>query len=194
MSVKPVKLGINIIQDQPPSKPNIFYQMMRGIREVETKYIAVVEDDCVYPPEHFTKFRPKDNELIYNQHRWSLYTWNPIYSLKNYIRTNATLIAPTKLALEMLEARFKKFPLGGEMPLGMCGELGTYEKSLGLPQYKIVDVKSDIAVVQLDTDFFTVHNPAKESVERRHQKKPGVIQAYSIPHWNEATNLTQYFE
>lgn len=185
--------GLNIIQDQPPSKHNIFYQMLRGIREVKTPYVAIVEDDTLYPKDHF-ELRPSDDEtFIYNQHRWSLYTWNPIYSLKNYIRTNATLIAPTKLALELLEERFQRYPLGRDMPVAMCGELGVYEQELGLKERKVKDVKSDNAVVQLDTDYFTIHDPKRESVERRHRKPLGKIKALSIPVWGEATELTKYF-
>lgn len=186
--------GLNIIQDCPPSKSNIFYQMLRGIREVRTKYVAIVEDDTAYSKDHF-ELRPADeNTFIYNQNRWSLYTWDPVYSLKNYIKTNATLIAPTKLALDLLEERFKKFPHDMEnIPVAMCGELGCYEKELGLKERRVKEVKSETAVVQLDTDFFTVHDPKKESVERRHKKPLGKIKALSIPYWGEATNLTKYF-
>lgn len=184
--------GLNIIQDCPPSKSNIFYQMLRGIREVKTKYVAIIEDDCVYYKDHFL-LRPKDNEIAFNQHRWSLYVWNPIYSLKNYIKTNATMIAPTKLALELLERRFAKYPMGSKMPIEMCGELGVFEEKLGFPKVRVVELKSEVAVVQLDTDFFTVHDASKESIERRHKKTLGKIKATSIPEWGDATNLTKYF-
>jgi hypothetical protein len=164
--------------------------MMRGMREVKTKYVAIVEDDCVYPKDHF-ELRPKDNEIAFNQHRWSLYTWNPVYSLKNYIKTNATMITPTKLALELLERRFATN--GQQMPIEMCGELGVFEEKLGFPKVKVVELKSENAVVQLDTDFFTVHDPKKESIERRHKKSLGKIKALSIPYWGEAKELTKYF-
>lgn len=192
LSREPMDLGTNILQDQPASKWNIFYQLLRGVRLVETEYFAVVEDDTAYPAEHFT-LRPPLDSFGYNKNRWSLYSWNPVYHLKNWIRTGAVLIAPTKLALDLLEERFKKFPIGSEMPDGMCGELGCYEKQLGLKERKVVDLTSEIAVVQLDHEFFTVHNPEKESVERRKQKRLGTIRALSIPYWGEATNFTKYF-
>lgn len=194
LSVKPIDLGLNIIQDSKLSKSNIFYQMLRGIRLVKTKYIVIVEDDTVYPKDHFALRPPDEQTFIYNQHRWSLYTWNPIYSLKNYIRTNATLIAPTKLALDLLEERFAKYPHDMEnIPAGMCGELGIYEKELGLKERKVKDVKSDNPVVQLDHIYFTIHDPKKESIERRKKKPLGKIKALSIPVWGEATELTKYF-
>lgn len=195
VSCKPMDLGTNIIQDREPSKPNIFYQLMRGLKLVKTKYFAVVEDDTLYPPEHF-EFRPKNDEFAYNSHRWSLYTWNPVYSLKNWIRTGAVLIAPTKLALEVLEERFSKYPMDSEMPQGMCGELGVYEKEMGLTPRKVIDFKTENAVVQLDHDFFTIESEktrSKETVERRHRKQLGIIKATSIPYWGDAISLVDRF-
>jgi hypothetical protein len=192
LSREPLNLGINILQDQPPSKSNIFYQMLRGMRLVKTKYVAIAEDDCLYPKEHF-EFRPPEDTFAYNYNRWSLYSWNPVYSLKNWIKTGAVMIAPTKLALDLLEERFAKYPMGGEMPHGMCGELGVYEKELGITPRKVMDFKTEISVVQLDHDFFTVNDPKRESVERRHTKELGYVRALSIPYWGEASKITELF-
>jgi len=192
VSQKTMDLGTNLIQDQPPSKPNIFYQLMRGMRLVKTKYVAVCEDDTLYSPDHFT-FRPPEDSFAYNKHRWSLYSWNPIYHLKNWIKTGAVLIAPTKLALTLLSERFTKYPMGGEMPLGMCGELGVYEKELGLEVRKVITFSSQNPVIQLDTDYFTKINETKETVERRHKKSLGEIKALSVPYWGESKNLVRYF-
>jgi hypothetical protein len=79
------------------------------------------------------------------------------------------------------------------IPVGMCGELGIYEKELGIKERKVKEVKSDNPVVQLDHDFFTIHDHKRESVERRHRKPLGKIKALSIPVWGEATELTKYF-
>ena len=192
LSREPLDLGINLIQDQPPSKPNIFYQMLRGMRLVKTKYVAIAEDDCLYPKEHF-EFRPPDDAFAYNYNRWSLYTWNPVYSLKNWIKTGAVMIAPTKLALEVLEERFAKYPMGCVMPHGMCGELGIFETELGLTPRKVVDFKTEIATVHLDHDYFTKSDPKKETIERRHRKDLGYVRALSIPYWGPAEKLTELF-
>jgi hypothetical protein len=187
LSQKPLDLGRNILQDQPPSKWNIFYQMMRGLREIKTPYFAVVEDDTLYPEDHFDH-RP--DTFAYNAHRWALYVWNPVYHLKNFIRTNAVLIAPTELALETLEKRFEKYPLGSEMPMGMCGELGVYDKDLGITAPKATDFKSETGVIQLDHDFFTV--TGHETIERRHKKNYGVIKAFSVPFWGDAEEIVTW--
>lgn len=194
MSRIPTNLvGINLIQDYPPSKQNIFYQMLRGMRLVKTKYVAIVEDDTIYPPDHFT-YRPPEDTFAYNKHRWSLYVWNPIYHLKNWIKTGAVLIAPTKLALDLLEERFAKYPMSTvDMPTGMMGELGIYDKELGLEVRKIITFSSENPVIQLDHDFFTKINEEKETIERRHRKHMGEIKALSVPYWGEAQKLTEYF-
>ena len=43
------------------------------------------------------------------------------------------------------------------------------------------------------SDYFTVYDPKKESVERRHKKGHGVIQALEIPFWGKSIDLQQYF-
>jgi hypothetical protein len=123
--------GINIIQTEPESSSNIYWQLLKGAKLATTKYIAVAEDDTLYSKEHFA-FRPPDNCFAYNLTRWTTYTWGePIYSLKNFIKTNAVLIAPRESVIEALEERFAKYPHDMEnIPLGMCGEIGFYEKEL----------------------------------------------------------------
>jgi hypothetical protein len=192
LSREPLDLGENILQDKPESKPNIFYQMLRGMRLVKTKYVAICEDDCLYPKEHF-EFRPPEDTFAYNYNRWSLYSWNPVYSLRNWIKTGAVMVAPTKLALELLEERFAKYPIDGPIVHGMCGELGMFEKELGITPRKVLDFKTEIACVQMDHDHFTKTNPARETIERRHLKDVGYVRALSIPYWNDAKGLTDLF-
>lgn len=193
ISCQPVDIGTNILQTEPLSKPNIFYQMLRGAKMVKTPYLAVAEDDTLYTKNHFRCYR-HPNAFCYNQNKWALYTWDPTYSLKSWIRTNAVMVAPTQLTIDTLEERFKKYPWGGNMPHGMDGELGVYEKVLGITPRSIRDFKSTEPVVQLDHDFFTIGNPLKETIERRHTKKLGDIQAYDIPVWGRAEDLIKEFK
>jgi hypothetical protein len=62
-----------------------------------------------------------------------------------------------------------------------------------LPEVKVTEWKSTAPVVQADHDFFTVHDASKESIERRHRKKHGVIQALEIPIWGKSKELQKYF-
>lgn len=190
LSSKPTNLGLNIIQDRPPSKPNIFRQMLRGAIMAKTPYIAIVEDDTLYPKDHFTFFRPPLDRFAYNQHRWSLYTWGePIYHLKNYMLINSSLIAPRELLIKNLEERFKK--LDDNSPV-LGDEIGVIEKKLGLPRIKPIEAKSENPIIQFDHDFFT-RGSEKETIERRHAKKLGVIKAYDVPYWGSAKNLVKKF-
>jgi len=197
MTRVPVDFGINVLQTEPQTKSNIFWQMLKGSHIAKTKYIAVAEDDTLYPPGHFDFYRPDDDVAAFNQHRWSAYTWGkPTYSLKNFIRTNATYIGTRELTIKALEERFKKYPPDTEnMPAGMSGEIGMKkaEQEIGVTVQKSVDIKSELPVVQFDHDFFTVFDANKETIDRRHNKKLGTIQAYDIPHWGKVEDLVNKF-
>jgi hypothetical protein len=192
---------VNITQDQPPSKANIFWQILRGAKLATTPFVATADDDCAYPTGHFNCARPPMDTFLYNSNRWSLYTWSDpaVYSLKNYLRTNAAFIAPREQLITALEERFAKFPIDDPATLKnewMGGEVGMKkaEQNMGVTVQKIMDFKSEFPLVQMDHDFFTVFREDKETVERRHRKKPGIIQAYDIPYWGRAEELTKYFK
>jgi len=186
--------GINLIQTESESSSNIYWQLLRGAKLAETEYIAVAEDDTLYTKEHFHSFRP-DGVFAYNLNRWTLYTWGePIYSLKNFIRTNAVLIAPRQLVIEALEERFARYPHDMKnIPLGMCGELGYFEKELGITLRRAIEFKTIEPVVQFDHDYFTGDNSGK-GLERRHTKELGTIRAYDIPIWRKAEDLVKKFK
>jgi HJR/Mrr/RecB family endonuclease len=58
ISREPMDFGTNLIQEETKDKSNIFRQVLRGAKLAQTEYIAIAEDDTLYPPEHF-KLRPK---------------------------------------------------------------------------------------------------------------------------------------
>lgn len=190
----------SIPQAQPESKMNIFWSLLRGAKEATTKYIAVAEADTLYPPSHFD-FVPPTDDFYYNSHRWACYTWSDpaIYSLKNYIATNAVLVANREAVITALEERFKKFPFEDESTRTnpfMSAEIGMRkaEEALGVTTKKQVDFKTEEPVIQLDTDYFTVFNPHKETVERRHRKELGKIKAFDVPYFGRADSIIKYFK
>jgi hypothetical protein len=186
--------GQNIIQEEPESSSNIYWQLLKGAKLAKTEYIAVAEDDTLYSWEHFNTFRPQ-GVFAYNFNRWTLYTWGePIYSLKNFIRTNAVLIAPRKLVIEALEERFAKYPHDmKDIPLAMSGELGFFEKQLEITPRKAIEFKTVSPIVQFDHDYFTGNNYSPDSIERRHTKILGTIRSYDIPLWRKAEDLVKKF-
>lgn len=194
LSRKPMDFGTNLIQTDKESTSNIYWQMLRGAKVADTDFVAMAEDDTLYPEDHF-KFRPPNDSFAYNSHRWCLYTWGePVYSLKNFIRTNVSLIAPRRLMIEALEERFSKYPHDMDnIPLGMSGELGTHEDKLGVTRRRVVDFKSENPIVQFDHDYFTGRNETDNTIEHRHTKILGTIKAYDIPVWGKASDLVKKF-
>jgi len=174
--------GWNLIDTNEPGYLNIYRQMLRAAKECDTKYIAVAEDDCLYPPEHF-KLRPPEDTVLFNQHRWALFTWGvPTYSMRQR-KSNSTMIAPRQLVIDALEERFAKH--GDNWPEAFIGEIGRerVEDELGVTRRKSVEVFSEIGVVQLNHVF------AHEERQRRKRKTLGQIKAYDIPKWGKAEDL-----
>ena len=174
---------IKLEQEASTDKSNIFKQMLKGARMAKSKYIAIAEDDTLYPREHFHDIRPGDDEFGYNLHRWWLHTWDePVYhTKKTYI--NATLIAPRELLIEALEERSH---------LGLDCEIGKCEARYGLKPRKVRELYSNVGVVQFDHDYFA-GSEEPGAIEKRHTKRPKPIKAYDIPHWGNAIGLRKHF-
>lgn len=179
MSMKPMNWGMNILQDGEPSAANIYRQMLRAAKVATTDYIAVVEDDTLYPEEHF-KFRPPLDRFAYNMSRWGVLSWseNPVYYYRHR-ESNSTLIAPRKLLIECLE----------KYPEGFFGEVGKERvmKKLGL-DYGVKRFHSQIAVVNF------AHKNAIDDLEQRQRKgDTKALRAIEIPHWGRADELIKKF-
>lgn len=188
ISRQPMNFGKNLLDTDKQSYENIYRQMLRGAKEATTDYIAIAEDDVLYPKEHFSFFRPPLDTFAYNQNRFALFTWGePIYNWRNR-KSNCTLIAPRKLMIEALEERFAKYPNG--MPPEYVGELGRerVDKWLGVTIRKSVEVYSSISVIQFN------HDEATEDRQKRHRKSLGPIKAYDMPHWGRAEDLVSKYK
>ena len=185
------KLPYPIIDLYDPEKisyQRIYEQLLIGCKQATTKYIGVVEDDVLYSPEHFSKFRPKDDEFAYNNHRWALFTWGiPTFSWRNRV-SNCSLIAPRELAIEALEERFAKWPEG--LPPKWTGELGrkNIERWLQVTPRKKVEWYSPIGIIQIN------HDEGTEERQKQHWKDLGPVKAFDIPYWNRAEDLIKNFK
>lgn len=181
--------GKNILQDEKICASNVYRQMLRAAKLVETPYLAVVEDDSLYPPDHFNEFRPGENTFGYNMHRWSMYEWHkrPMYSWRDRI-SNLTLIAPTLLTIKALEERFLKFPDG--LPDHQTGELGKnrINTKLGLSEFPVKMWNSTNAVINVN------HQYSMDDMEIRKVKRPGPLRAYDIPYWGKAEDILKHFK
>jgi len=187
ISRKPTDFGKNLIDAGEISASNIYKIILRGAKEAETEYVAIAEDDTLYPKEHFNFYRPDKDTFAYNQNRLSLFTWGvPTYSWRNR-KTNATLIAPRGLMIEALEERFAKYP--DKMPEKIVGELGRgmVERNMGVTLRKSVEVFSEISVIQIN------HEMGIDGRAKRHTKRLGPIKAYDIPYWGKASDVIKHY-
>lgn len=194
ISRKPMDLGQNIIDAEPMCHWNIYMQMLNGALLAETPYVATAEDDTLYTKEHFTEFRPPADKVSYDRSRWSLFTWDNMYCMRQRI-SNCSLIAPRELLIEALSERKAKWPDG--VPNKKCGEVGRAKVDhvrLGVTIRGCVEWYSRGPIVQLnhptgsDTGDYGVVNG------RRMVKRHGQIRAYDIPHWGKATEIIKHYE
>jgi hypothetical protein len=177
-----VHLDINV----SPSHFQIYRQALQGAKEATTKFIACVEDDMLYAPEHF-QYRPKNKPFAYNLGYWNIYTWDstPIYHYKG--RKNlGNLICDREAFIEAMEERFRKYPNpdpDDQHLKDIWAEPGKYERQLGVTQRET-------------EDFYTQPPNIKFSHENElsfkglgTRKRAGELRAYDIPHWREASKI-----
>jgi len=169
----------DILDTEPKSHLNMYRQLLAACKLVTTPYIATAEDDVLYSSDHFSFYRPPLDTVAYDMSRWSLYTWTPIYSLKQRI-SNCTLIAPREQYIKALEERLAK--MSDDRP-ELISEVGRYEKNLGVSPQKIEKVYSPVPVVQLN------HPDSTDEVARTQRKRLGQIKAYDIPVWGKAQDI-----
>lgn len=175
---------ITLRDEEKMGEQMIYRRMLEGAKQATTPYVAVIEDDVLYPIEHFW-FRPDMDTFAYNQHRWALFTWGvPTYNWRNR-KSNCSLIAPRQLLIEALEERFDEHPNGWPW----VGELGraNVEKKLGVTLRKSTEWHSKIAIVQIN------HDDASEDRQQRHRKDLGPMKAYDIPRWGKAADLIKRY-
>jgi len=183
---------INVLQDKPKSLSNIYWQLLRGAKMAETDYIAVAEDDTLYPPEHFLQ-RPKKDRIGYNMNHWSLFTWitkhhpEPIYSWRNR-RGNYSMLSYRELVIEALEERFKKFPDGTIDKI--TGEIGRpmVERNMGITLRPVQEFETTVSIINFN------HSNASDDLQLRQRKSLGEIRAYDIPRWGKAKELIKQWK
>lgn len=188
ISRKPLDWGENLLDKEPYHISNIYFQLLRGAKHAKTRYIAVAEDDTLYPEEHF-EYIPPMNTFAYNQNRFGLFSWSrrPTYFWKDRI-SNSTLVASRELVIEALEERFGKYPNG--TPTGFTGEMGrnNIEDKLGITRRKSKWFTTEISVVRID------HEKGVDKLSQSHRKGMGILRAYDIPYWGKAEDLVKAFK
>ncbi|KKS13837.1 hypothetical protein A2617_00290 [Candidatus Daviesbacteria bacterium RIFOXYD1_FULL_41_10] len=189
VSREPMDFGTNIIQTEPASAVNIYWQTLKAAKIATTPYIAIAEDDTLYPREHYHGFRPSLDTFAYNKTRWGLNTWGlPIYYHAQRA-SHMTLIAPRKLAVEALEERFNKYPIDNAGGKNAGGELGKQwmEERLGVTLRKSVEFYTS------DPVMYFQHIESIDPLNVNRKKRMSRIRALEIPYWGRSEDMIKKF-
>ena len=190
VSSKPMDLGeTNIVQDVPYGRWGTFLMWNKAAKAARTEYIAIAEDDSLYPPIHFRHFRPKADEVAYNMARWTVMSWHkePRFSLLRRLG-GFTMICSRELMIAALDEREAKYPRGHPRP----GEIGREDSDVRMhvTRRKHVEWWSPIAVVNLahptGVSPTYLNNP-------KLKRQEGELKATEIPYWGKAADIVAHY-
>lgn len=197
ISAEPVDLpGTHLIQEGPFCATNVYRQLLRGAEIATTKYVAVAEDDTLYPRKHFSEFRPPDDAVAYDMSRWSVFSWDGEKAYYSAIRKhgNFTMIGPRQLVIDAISEREAKWPNGCNTPgrPDYTGEIGRREVEgvLGVTRRKLVEWWCIDPMVNLCHPRGL--SPTYIGVPKLN-RKPGELKAYDIPHWGKASAIAAIY-
>lgn len=74
VTLKPVDFGQNIVMDIPRAKESIFKQILKACETLDTDYVFLCDDDCLYSKEHFDFTPPRDDTFYYDLNWWRVRT------------------------------------------------------------------------------------------------------------------------
>lgn len=102
------------------SHHSLFTQVLVGAKEVDTKYVALAEHDCMYTPEHFNWVPTDDNIFWYNINHWFVQTKNGEYSYHRR-RPMSQLICEREILIRSITEKIKMLETGFEIRKGQSG-------------------------------------------------------------------------
>jgi len=186
---KPIDFGKNIcVGDIGQSAYNIYKQILIAVREAKTDYVACVEDDVMYPKEHF-QYRPLYPLLAYDINKWCVFSWdkNPIYSQRSGRRTMTSMVGFRDVLLKTLEERYAKYPTIESIPPHLYefywGEPGRFEDHLGLEHVDTMKYDCPVPHIQFSTpEAFGFLHLGK-------RKAHGNIRVESLEPWGTAKQI-----
>lgn len=184
LSFEPTDWGTNIIQEEY-GLLHLYKQLLIAAKAVETPFLAIAEDDTLYPREHF-EYRP-EGRVVYNNNKYSLFTWGkPMFYRRNNM-TNSCMIAPTDMFVTALQERFDVH--GDDVPPRLLCEVGRNwnERRFG--------------VTATPSGFFNVEKPVVilshefgfDSAARNKRKVRNKDAHESLEDWGTAKSITKKF-
>lgn len=186
ISKEPMDWGTNLLQTEY-GYPNIYKQMLRGAKLATTKYIAMADDDVLYPKQHF-QFRPSVDGFFYNHNRWVLPTWFKDMKDAFYFHKprpgNGTMIATRELVIKAMERRLAADPL---LHNYFTKELGASKRMMPFDEIEAKPFYTAEPVVYL------MHDLTADEAAQQHKKAMWPVRAYDIPVWGRAQDVLQKF-
>ena len=147
VSQKPIAFGKNIcVGEIGCSVYNVYKQILIGVKEAKTKYVACCEDDTLYVKEHF-EFEPPDGGIFYNVNRWRINLHGMFYYRNR--RIMCSCVSGSEKLIEVLEERFRKYPTCPDNLWGW-GEPGRFERRLQLPRVEVGTFRTKEPIVQFN--------------------------------------------
>jgi hypothetical protein len=197
VSQKPIQFGKNIcVGDIGKSHLSLFRQILAGVEQVTTKYVALAEHDIVYHEEHFNWVPPKDDIFYYNVNHW-LVDWNT--GMYSYARRKvlSMMVANTALTLQAARDKIKMLSAGalirkgkaGACEFGVCDNREAFTDELNaiknirkdfgkdINQYHAVSFKTNIC--NLDIRHDNNFSGGKRGKYRR----------YELPYWGKFSEV-----
>lgn len=190
--------GLNVcVGVKPRGHLEIYKSILVGARVATTDYIGLVEDDIIYAPSHFTTHRPPLHKFSYDFNKWGINTWvtPPVFGYRARAVVNQ-LIAPRQLLIDALEERFAMYPdieslqrkFGPDNPLKFWGDLGRYEKHLG------VTVREWEPFAAPDPSVVFSHEEAFGFLSRGKRKSIGEGHRPALPFWGRAVDVLRIWK
>lgn len=174
--------AVNLIQEVPDDlwrrTQNVYRQVLRGAQAARTKYVAVAEDDCLYPKDHFWTYRPPSGYFAFDHHRWCTLTWKrqePFYYL---MPTDATclMIAERERVIWALD-----------VPALYGDDVGASRRAM----HRLVEPACEWFAKQPTLCYY--HINGNDPLERTQHKLHWPVVAYEIPTWGRAAEAVEWW-
>ena len=122
VSQKPMDFGdVRIcVGDIGRSHLSLFAQILRGVEQVKTEYVALAEHDCLYTSEHFNWIPPTRDIFHYNVNHWFVDYNTGVYSYHRR-KVLSMMIADTALTLQAAKDKVVMITAGAQIKKGQPG-------------------------------------------------------------------------
>jgi hypothetical protein len=180
----PIDFGKNVIFPESRSILTMFKQILKGIEEIDTDVVFLVEHDVLYHPSHFDFTPPKKDKFYYNVNTWKLRAKDG-QALHYYTQQVSGLCASRKLLLEHYTTRVTRVEKEGfTRRIGF--EPGNHPFPRGIDYYKFEDWRSKHPNVDIRTSK-NISGCRFEKKQFRRDPKEWEL-ADKIPFWGKTKN------